>query len=278
VKSISDEDMLRMMADENMQEWGSNSIIEQETIRSVVLAYAAGKIELEKPQRIDAQVRSAPSFKRGISIADQNTNCPYTADSIGHFLGWLVSQNGKLQANARVRNALSVLEAAEEMDAKEDFAEMTKGLGTEQAKVVVGAVKDVARAHKVEGASPSVAKKKAIQAGKAVAEEMRKPIGQRKGGTRGAKEIAKDYKPQKKEEIPNVDDVVESFIGEVNDVLRDDVLKKKMDSILELKEYVDERQQKKLIRVLGELSKRCERLMTSLGSKSVGSKVPLLER
>lgn len=50
IVDLSDEDMLRVMADENANEYGHAAAVEQETIRAVVEAYAEGKIELEKPK------------------------------------------------------------------------------------------------------------------------------------------------------------------------------------------------------------------------------------
>jgi len=95
LRDISDADMLRMMADENMQEWGTNALIEQETIRAVVLAYADGDIELKKPklgERGGKGLRNAPGF-RIVKGADfkglKNCPKPYNAESIARFLGWM---------------------------------------------------------------------------------------------------------------------------------------------------------------------------------------------
>ena len=62
-------------------------------------------------------------FTRGCS-ADSASH-PYTDVSIAEFLGW-TKPNG--QASKRVRNALHALEAAEELDAPKEMAEITKGL------------------------------------------------------------------------------------------------------------------------------------------------------
>jgi hypothetical protein len=45
--------MMRMMANENMQEFGNLAAVDQETIRSVVLGYADGWLELPTvPKRV----------------------------------------------------------------------------------------------------------------------------------------------------------------------------------------------------------------------------------
>jgi hypothetical protein len=38
--------MLRMMADENLEEWGHSATVEMETIEAVIGAYGRGEIEL----------------------------------------------------------------------------------------------------------------------------------------------------------------------------------------------------------------------------------------
>jgi hypothetical protein len=83
------------MADENMQEFGTNAQVEQATIRAVVEAYAEGKIELEKPKGEGKDsglrnVRNAPSF---LPARNQFNDLklvpkPYNAESIARFLGW----------------------------------------------------------------------------------------------------------------------------------------------------------------------------------------------
>ncbi len=64
VREVSDADMLRMMADENMTEWATNSAVEQETIRSVVLAYADGKIELDEGAQVLLDLVDMPPMKK----------------------------------------------------------------------------------------------------------------------------------------------------------------------------------------------------------------------
>ena len=73
---------------------------EQETIRAVVLAYAEGKIELQRPKGVGKDgglrnVRNAPSF----CPASKQFNDlkllpkPYNAESIAKFLGWMSSRS-----------------------------------------------------------------------------------------------------------------------------------------------------------------------------------------
>ena len=50
----------RTMKDIGLEEWGSSVVVEHETIRSVVNAYAEGRIELEPPHPTAAK---APSLQ-----------------------------------------------------------------------------------------------------------------------------------------------------------------------------------------------------------------------
>lgn len=132
VRGLPDEQMLKIMANENMEEWGSSALVEHETIRAVVEAYAAGQIELEQPAASlpKAQIRYAPSFIAGDG-AGPARHAPYTAQSVGEFLGWLDSRG---RAQEKVLNALAALSFIEEGTLDEAvFAT----LSTQQAGAVV---------------------------------------------------------------------------------------------------------------------------------------------
>lgn len=91
VREISDEDMIRIMARENMEEWGKTSgIVEMETVHSVVQAYADGKITLvvPPPSSNATVVRSAPLFAPEKTVPFFQIKKPYTISSIVNFLGW----------------------------------------------------------------------------------------------------------------------------------------------------------------------------------------------
>lgn len=136
IRDLDDDQMLKIMARENMEEWGTSAIIEQETVRAVVEAYAEGRIHLSHLHLNTSEVRHAPSFSRNLLRAQQVPSShlatkKYTVQAIAEFLGW-VQPNGKAQD--KVANALSALELIEEgilTDA--DFA----GLTTKQAQAVV---------------------------------------------------------------------------------------------------------------------------------------------
>ena len=103
VRDLDDDEMLKIMAHENLDEWGHDSAIERETIRAVVEAYGRGQIMLGKPPKNQnqTQLRYAPSFctekhivrRAGaeLSPAQAARANPYTADSINTFLGGTMS-------------------------------------------------------------------------------------------------------------------------------------------------------------------------------------------
>jgi hypothetical protein len=77
------------MAYENSTEYSSSSQVEQETVRALVEAYAAGKIELEQPDKKTNKqaIRYAPGLLSGACVSESDTH-PYTAETVGEFLGW----------------------------------------------------------------------------------------------------------------------------------------------------------------------------------------------
>ena len=97
--------VIRIMANENMQEWQSSALVEQETVRAIVQAYADGLIELEAiPININqAQRRYAPSFVLGRPATCRSAS--YTAKTIANFLQW---------DDDKVGYALGALELIEE--------------------------------------------------------------------------------------------------------------------------------------------------------------------
>lgn len=279
VRDISDADMLRMMADENMDEWRTSSEIEQETIRAVVLAYAEGRIELPTDFGSKARVdsfRNAPSFRtvdRDVFKDVKHIPKPYNAESIAKFLGWMSGD----QVSPRVRNALAALEAGEELEAPEEIAEITKGLSSDQARRTVQAVKQVHEAHQKSGKTDRSAKATAIKAGKAIADKLRKGEG-----VRAVTDTADAFKPRDKKaktsDVPDINQYTENICGKLNELFRDDPMRDSLDELLKWKEYIAPEQQKKIVRMLFNVIGRCESLVSKFESEVVGRKVHLLTK
>lgn len=111
LRELDDATMLRIMANENMEEWSGTAEVVLETVSSVVQAYGEGRIELDAvPEKTSHdRLRYAPSFVQGDGRAGRNDH-PYTAQTVSDFLGWSYKDG---QPSKRVKYALRALELVE---------------------------------------------------------------------------------------------------------------------------------------------------------------------
>jgi flagellar biosynthesis GTPase FlhF len=134
IRKLSDERMIKIMAQENMKEWESDSAVILETIRAVVEAFGKGLIKLQPIKEGDPHIRKdmiryAPSFIPGSVPAGVQT--AYTAQSVGEFLGWVKASGAR---DDRVNTSLAALQFIEEGLLKDsDF----DGLNMAQAEAVI---------------------------------------------------------------------------------------------------------------------------------------------
>lgn len=173
VRDFTDDQMLQIMARENMEEWGSSAWVEMETVRAVVEAYGAGQITLAKPAENNRRNwRVAPSFVLG-ERPRTPASAPYTAQEVAAFLGWTKPSG---EAQGKVLTALAALALIEQghlVDA--NFA----GMSTSQAEALVRETHDVLReqekARQAEAARLAAleAERKAIEVRAARAAEER---------------------------------------------------------------------------------------------------------
>lgn len=131
-RDLSDEEMLQIMARENLEVFGTSSAVEQETVRAVVEAAAKGTIKLEEPpaDTHKPNLRYAPSFVPGQELAG-GAGVAYTTQSIGKFLGWLQADG---DPQRKVLYSLQALELIEEGRLEESVFD---GLTSAQAQRVV---------------------------------------------------------------------------------------------------------------------------------------------
>lgn len=129
VRDLDDKEMLKIMAHENLDEWGHDSGIERETVRAVVKAFAEDRIFLPKPagNTPNGQMRYAPSFCFGTACDSHAVTRPYTADTIVGFLGGTMTID-------TVKYTLRALCLIEEGHIRED---QLKGLSSNQSREVV---------------------------------------------------------------------------------------------------------------------------------------------
>jgi hypothetical protein len=127
VRDLSDEMMLKIMTRENMEEWGTSAIVEQETIRAWVEAYAQGIVHVPPiaSNTPKSQWRYAPSFLLGQELSGAHHSVPYTSASLKQSTGWT--------DHSKIKEVLMALELIEQGILKEkDFAQ----LGRHQAAAV----------------------------------------------------------------------------------------------------------------------------------------------
>jgi chemotaxis protein histidine kinase CheA len=173
VHDLDDDAMLKIMARENMEEWGTSAAVEQETVRAVVEGYAAGRIHLQPPPP-HSQVRYAPSFVLGrdpslTTMKDTLIRYPYTAQTVAHFLGWLKRPGG--QPQDKIGDTLSALQFIEQGSLSEAVFD---GLNTSQAKAVVMEARRVREHHEASARiAQKDADKRAAEALKAKEQEER---------------------------------------------------------------------------------------------------------
>lgn len=264
IKKLDDATMLKMMANENMEEWGTTLEVTQETIRAVVLAYAAGKVELPRPSSDTASIylRCAPSFIAG-SKYERNGPAArpvrfYTGVTIAKFLGWKLEKKG--DAPRRVSVALATLEEEEkgELGTQEEVREIFKGKSTKQAQAILTEHRRAAKQYGSEKA-------------KEVARHVAKEFSEGRG-TREAPEIAREVLPKPKKELPDINKLVENICCQLDDYFDDE----KMEAIIKYSVHIERKWHKELIRLLNEHAETAleyaEQLKETLPSNSNAKK------
>jgi hypothetical protein len=125
VRDLTNEQMIQLMARENLEEWGTNAYIEAQTVESTIRAYGAGEIQLPE---VDEKTNKSHLRHAGPN-QDQH---PYTIRSVAQFLGWTkVDGEGGAKENHACKVAFEMLDAFE--------------LGIVSRKELRGVKRDVAR-------------------------------------------------------------------------------------------------------------------------------------
>ena len=115
LKKIDDTNMCKIMAHENMDEWGSDAAVEQETVRAIIEGYADGRINLPELSEDTPKnkIRNAPHFIQGEPSSSSDER-PYTSTQLMEFLGW---------KEWKVKAVLAALEKIEKKVIDEKFFE-----------------------------------------------------------------------------------------------------------------------------------------------------------
>ena len=140
VRELSNEDMLRMMANENMAEWGSNGWVEVETIRATIEAYGNDLIKLPEA--------AEKTRKDLIRHVDGNSHPhPYTKMAVASFLGWTDKKDNRLQPNDACKTAFAAIDA---MDAELVKSDDLRGLARYKIEAICRNALNVLEAEKAE--------------------------------------------------------------------------------------------------------------------------------
>jgi hypothetical protein len=281
--------MLKMMAHENMEEWGTSAIVEIETIAAVVEAYAEGKIELNglSKDTPKALVRYAPSFipERSPLRGERS----YTYQSVANFLGWTKAKTGAPQAKVGASlNALQLIE--EDILTLSDF----EGLKTKEAEELVRETRARKEQREAEAKEADIrareAEKRAKEAesyqARKVAEEQHayhaeqaskkrrkakeeaSKVGHHlsrgiKEGRIATKDIRKQAEGQvglerKERQLRNINSAARDLIRKLDELLDSDKLAFRIKALLGDVERIDEGLRDVIVKSFGNLIKRAE--------------------
>jgi len=238
VKDLDDADMIKIMAMENMEEWGHDASIELETVRAVVLAYGDDKIGLSSPNKKtrDNQLRHAPGFCfenqinklcAGSNPAHIKRTHPYTSETVKEFLGRTMSIE-------KVKSSLQALCMIERGFLKyEDLSGLTppqcRTLVTETEKSIRFAEhvkKEAERKSKAEAPTPAIANamiKEANQTAEKIIKTTTSSVAKAvHEGTNKAKEAATKARVgsnPKAKELPEIDKAARSIAYQIESYL-----------------------------------------------------------
>lgn len=201
VRDLSNEDMVQMMARENLEEWGTSAYIEAQTVESTIRAYGNGEIKLPDPERIDSTTRYANKEK---SIF------PYSKMTVSRFLGWsnYNEKADKEQPNHACNVAFEMIDA---FDAKVVTRKQLRGVKRDVAREIITKAMALKReqeriakerakeAEQFEQAAEDLTDAKKKRAFKSAAARKRAEAKQaEESATATAKEFAKDAVQQTK--------------------------------------------------------------------------------
>lgn len=265
IRDLSDTEMAKIMAAENMEEWGSDADVEQETVRAIVKGYADGRIKLGNlpAKTAKTSIRYAPSFSM-TDGPEAPSNHPYTTAMLVEFLGW---------NEYRVTTALKALALIESGKVK---AETYKGLSAEQAAVTTSLVKRHTkpfenRAKLARERGDEVAARAAEKNAKNKASKVAGTLshGFRNGSisTRSAGEEAwKAVNPLgKSEDLPEINRKAKSLANSLSKLLTDDSQQGlALAEVIKFSKHLDEESLESLSLALSGLESRCAGLRVAL--------------
>ena len=232
IRDLDDEDMLRMMADENRPEWEHDTAEQLAMVRAVIDAYADGRIKLPKPpKRTKSQViRYAPSCIAGASSPPAGDHPAYTSETVAKFLGWRKKHpRTGFRASERITRSLDALELIDRgILSEHDF----EGLKTTEAQAVVREAQKAEGRHRGKPDAEHVAG----LVGSGVAEAIRFEGA----SSNQADRIARTIDPAEPT-IPDVNILAEKLGRKFANLFNPstDKLTEQLEEVIEFKKYLD---------------------------------------
>lgn len=189
VKELSNEQMVQMMARENLEEWGTNAYIEAQTVESTIRAYGRGEIQLPEPE--------AKTNDKHLRYAQKSTfEHPFTKQSVAKFLGWLNPQG---LANHACNVAFEMLDAFDagvvtrkqlrgvKRDVAREIVTKSMALKREQQRIAKDREKEAERASQLAEQEQDANRRRAFKSMEA------KKRHEAKVAAESAEKVAKDF-------------------------------------------------------------------------------------
>jgi hypothetical protein len=257
VRKLTDTEMAKIMAHENMEEWGSSADIEAETVRAIIKGYGNGRIELPPVpiKNADKHTRYAPRFNPA-DDSGTSSDHPYTPNTLAKFLGW---NESKIEA---ILNVLAITEEGllDERD--------TVGLTIYQAEAAAK------QARRISAATENPKLGKAI--GKRLAAGMHTATGRRPGvgGSKSrqsvtvhsAREAAekmlpaherRKLQPPSSNKLPPIEQFAEQVARDLVDI-PSSRMRDKLDALVKFKDHLSKSDRRLVIGALRGVAKRVE--------------------
>jgi hypothetical protein len=196
-------DMLRMMADENREEFRSDARVTVETLAAVIEAYDRGEIELEPVHPEAPHKQVLPSGRT------------YTLPTVAHFLGWIKPSTG--EPTSACQSAFQTYLMRESMEKALDT--IPAGQRSERAiETVRGAAHAARKAAEKANLTKHQIKQAEKQAAMDAALEVRESTGSkvREEAKRIGHQAAQKIAGPKVKVLPEVEDYIKNLIDKCN--------------------------------------------------------------
>lgn len=290
IRDLTDEQMLQIMSRENMEEWGTSAVVEQETIRAWVEAYAAGIVPvppISADKTASSKLRYAPSFVAGKHDRAAQPDHPYTAECLKTSTGWK-----DLRKIKEILRALELIE--EKILTEKDFdglksdqaaavADQAQRIKREQEKNAKESERRAKEADKAAQAAPDAehrrhlekvaaynlqeaseareeAKQQARHIGKTISEKIRK----REITSKGAFHEAEKEIHRSSRQLPDINRFSKEIRLYFNSILDRELTHKKwtakIDALVPYISYLDESLYHELLQAVHDLIDRCRTL------------------